>query len=173
MISITERLIVENLLFFTLATSFLIFAGWLWRHAKPFSLPQPLPNWFQAWLTIVIGLGVLLPLVTMLWAASQGDRIVVLVLISYFVMLCLQILSESLTVNRFQSCVWVTIPCLYLPYRLWQLYSGLILINRENGSWIQGILIFEMVLWTFNYGVHLSQIPWLLRWESSQKELNV
>ncbi|MBE9188860.1 hypothetical protein IQ230_00465 [Gloeocapsopsis crepidinum LEGE 06123] len=168
MILITERLIIENLLFFTLATSFLIFAGWLWRHAKPFSLPQPLPNWFKAWFATVIVLGVLLPLVTILWAASQGDRIVVLVLVSYFVMLGLQILSESLTVNRFQSCVWVTIPCLYLPYRLWQLYSGLTLINLENDLWVQSILIAEMVLWTFNYGVHLSQIPWLLRWETSQ-----
>jgi len=171
--SITERLIVENLLFFALATSFLVFAGWLWRYAKPFSLPQPLPSWFKAWLATVIVLGVLLPLVTILWAASQGDRIVVLVLVSYFAMLGLQILSESLTVNRFQSCVWVTIPCLYLPYRLWQLYSGLTLINLENGLWVQSILIAEMFLWAFNYGVHLSQIPRLLRWESSSNNLNV
>ena len=150
--SIAERLIVENLLFFTLATSFLR---------------------FKAWLSSVIVLGILLPLVAMLWELAQGDRTIVLVFVSYFVMLGLQILSESLTVKQFQSCVWVTIPCLYLPYRLWQLYSGLTLINLENGLWVQSIFIAEMVLWTFNYGVHLSQIPRLMRWESSLNNLNV
>lgn len=168
------NLLFENLLFFVFATSFLVFVGWAWRHSKPFSLPQPLPAWFKAWFSIVLVVGVALPLLAMiLWGVSWGDgnasakgvRSVLQALIPYFVMLGLQILSESVTLNRFQSCVWVMIPCLYLPYRIWQLYSGLTLLSFDGSIWVQRLLLAEIVLWIFNYGVHLSQLPRLLRWE--------
>lgn len=161
------NIIFENIFFLVISTSFLIFIGWVYRQSKPFSIPQLLPTWFKAWFSIVIILGIALPFVAMLfWGVWQGNQIVLQVLISYFVMLGLQILSESVTVNRFNSCVWVTIPCLYLPYRIWQLYSGLTLLSIGNDSiWIQRLLVTEIVLWVFNYGVHLSQIPRLLQWE--------
>ena len=161
------NIIFENLLFLVIATSFLVFLGWVYRQSKPFSIPQPLPTWFKAWFSVVIVLGIALPFLAMLfWGVWQGNQSVLKVLVSYFVMLGLQILSESVTANRFHSCVWVTIPCLYLPYRIWQLYSGLTLLSIENDSiWIQRLLVTEIVLWIFNYGVHLSQIPRLLQWE--------
>lgn len=161
------NLLVENLLFLVLATSFLVFVGWVWRLALPFSIPEPLPAWFKAWLSIVLVVGVALPLLAMLlWGVWWDERSVLQALIPYFVMLGFQILSESVTLNRFQSCVWVMIPCLYLPYRIWQLYSGLSLLSLESGSiWVQRLLLAEIVLWIFNYGVHLSQLPRLLRWE--------
>lgn len=163
----TFNIIFENLLFLVIATSFLVFIGWVYRQSKPFSIPQPLPTWFKAWFSVVIVLGIALPFLAMLfWGVWQGNQNVLKLLFSYFVMLGLQILSESVTVNRFNSCVWVTIPCLYLPYRIWQLYSGLTLLSIENDSiWMQRLLLIEIVLWIFNYGVHLSQIPRLLRWE--------
>ena len=163
----TFNIIFENLLFLVIATSFLVFIGWVYRQSKPFSIPQPLPTWFKAWFFVVIVLGIALPFLAMLfWGVWQGNQSVLQVLVSYFVMLGLQILSESVTVNRFHSCVWVTIPCLYLPYRIWQLYSGLTLLSIESDSiWIQILLLIEIVLWIFNYGVHLSQIPRLLQWE--------
>jgi hypothetical protein len=157
----------ENLLFLATATSFLAFAGWMWRKAKPFSLPQRLPTWFSAWLSIVLVLGIALPLVGMvLWGLWWGYTSVLRSLIPYFVMLALQILSESIILKQYQSCVWVMVPCVYLPYRIWQLYTGLILVSLEGELiWVQRLLILEIVLWIFNYGVHLSQLPRLLRWE--------
>lgn len=164
----TEYLWLENVLFFALATTFFVVGGWMWRHSKPFSIPQPLPSWFKLWLSIVLVVGVILPLFAMLyWGVWQAQQSVLQVLLSYFVMLGLQILSESVIAKRFQSCIWVTIPCLYLPYRIWQLYSGLTLLSLEDGvTWVQRILIVEIILWIFNYGVHLSQIPKLMRWET-------
>lgn len=158
------NLLFENLLFLVVTTSFLVFVGWVWRRSKPFSIPEPLPAWFKAWLSVVLVVGVALPLLVMVvW---WGDRSVLQATLPYFVMLGFQILSESVTLNRFQSCVWVTIPCLYLPYRIWQLHMGLTLLNLESGPiWVQRLLLAEIVLWIFNYGVHLSQLPRLLRWE--------
>lgn len=161
----------ENFIFLVLATSFLVFVGWVWRESKPFTLPQPLPTWFKAWLSVVLVLGVLLPLIALiLWGVCWGKTSVVLALVPYFLMLGFQIISESVTLNQFQSCVWVMIPCLYLPYRIWQLYSGITLLSGESELiLIQNLLRLEIGLWIFNYGVHLSQLPRLLRWEAQTK----
>ncbi|MFH7029737.1 MAG: hypothetical protein ACHBN1_31350 [Heteroscytonema crispum UTEX LB 1556] len=169
-LNIYLKLLLENLLFVTLATSFFVFVGWVWRDSKPFSIPQPLPPWFKVWLSIVLVVGLALPVVVMLlWGVWWGYYQVGIVLASYFLMLGLQILSEKVTVNKFQSCVWVTIPCVYLPYRFWQLYEGLGLLSPEPQlMWVRNLLILEIVLWIFNYGVHLSQLPRLLRWDGER-----
>lgn len=167
-VSPTElNLLWENLIFLVLVTSFLLWVGWVWRESKPFSLPQPLPSWFKAWLLIVLTVGVLLPLIAWVWwGFGLGKTGVVVALAPYFLMLGFQILSESLTINRFHSCVWVMIPCLYLPYRIWQLHSGLTLLSSESElMWVRYLLRLEIGLWIFNYGVHLSQLPRLLRWD--------
>ena len=113
-------LLLENLLFLVLATLFIVIVGWAWRHSKPFSLPEPLPEWFKVWFGTVQVVGVLLPLLAMLvWGVSWGYSSVLTVLAWYFLMLGLQILSEILTLRQFHSVVWVMVPYLYLPYRIW------------------------------------------------------
>jgi hypothetical protein len=160
-------LLLENLLFLVLATSFIVIVGWAWRHSKPFSLPEPLPEWFKVWFGTVQVVGVLLPLLAMLvWGVWWGYSSVLTVLSWYFVMLGLQILSEILTLRQFHSVVWVMVPYLYLPYRIWQLYEGLTLLSPEPELiWIRNLFTFEIVLWTLNYALDLSQLPRLLRWE--------
>ncbi|RCJ42073.1 hypothetical protein A6770_35260 [Nostoc minutum NIES-26] len=159
-------LFLENLIFFLLATSFLVVVGWAWRHAKPFSLPEPLPGWFKIWFGTVQVLGVLLPLPIMVLSGVWGYTSVLIVLGWYFVMLALQILSEIITLRQFHNVVWVMVPYLYLPYRLWQLYEGLILLGSASELlWIRYLLVLEIVLWTGNYALDLSQLPRLFRWE--------
>ena len=69
------NLLWENLIFLVLVTSFLIFVGWVWRESKPFTLPQPLPTWFKAWLSIVLVVGVVLPLIALvLWGVWWGTQ---------------------------------------------------------------------------------------------------
>jgi hypothetical protein len=160
-------LLLENLLFLVLATLFIVIVGWAWRHSKPFSLPEPLPEWFKVWFGTVQVVGVLLPLLAMLlWGVWWGYSSVLTVLSWYFVMLGLQILSEILRLRQFHSVVWVMVPYLYLPYRIWQLYEGLTLLSPEPELiWVRNLLIIEVVLWTLNYALDLSQLPRLLRWE--------
>ncbi len=161
------NLLWENLIFLVLVTSFLVFVGWVWRESKPFTLPQPLPTWFKAWLSVVLVVGVVVPLIALvLWGVWWGYTSVVVAIAPYFLMLGFQILSESVTINRFHSCVWVMIPCLYLPYRIWQLHTGLMLLSGESELMlVRNLFRLEIGLWIFNYGVHLSQLPRLLRWD--------
>ncbi|MFN6566019.1 hypothetical protein [Dendronalium sp. ChiSLP03b] len=164
--NINLYLFLENLIFFLLATSFLVVVGWAWRHAKPFSLPEPLPGWFKIWFGTVQVLGVLLPLPIMVLSGVWGYTSVLIVLGWYFVMLALQILSEIITLRQFHNVVWVMVPYLYLPYRLWQLYEGLTLLGSASELlWIRYLLVLEIVLWTGNYALDLSQLPRLFRWE--------
>jgi hypothetical protein len=168
--SVSINLLIENLGFWAIATSLLLVGGWMWRNSKPFNIPQPLPAWFPFWLRTVLVVGIILPLLALVWwgiiESSQG---VLQALIPYFIMLFLQIISEIVTLRRFHSCIWIAIPCLYLPYRLWQLHQGLNLISNDSKTvWMQWLLIIEMVLWIFNYGVHLSQIPRLLQWDKQE-----
>jgi hypothetical protein len=162
--------LLENLLFLVLATSFFVIVGWAWRHLKPYELPQPLPGWFTIWFLTVQVLGGLLPLVVMLlWGIWWGYTSVLTVFVPYFVLLGLQILSESLSLRRFRSVVFVMIPYLYLPFRIWQLYRGLALLNPAGELvWVRNLLLVEMVLWAATYVLDLAQLPRLLRWETSE-----
>lgn len=165
--SVNLNLLLENLLFLVSTTFFLVVVGWAWRHAKPYELPQPLPGWFKIWfLTVQVG-GGMLPLVAMLlWGVWWGYDRVLAVLIPYFVMLGLQIQSESVALRQFHSVVWVMVPYLYVPYRVWQLYEGLMLLGPDRELiWVQNLLLVEIVLWTLNYALDLSQLPRLLHWE--------
>ena len=165
-------LFLENLLFLAIATSFTAIAHLAWRDLKPFTLPDPLPDWFKIWFGTVQVVGVVIPLLAMfLWGVWWGYTSVLTVFIPYFVMLGLQILFEILTLRRFQSVVWVMVPYLYLPYRIWQLYEGLTILSPESDLiWIRYLLIVEIVLWTGNYALDLAQLPRLFRWELQEKK---
>lgn len=162
------NLFYENFLFFAIATAFFVLVGWVWRDAKPYDLPHPLPDWFKVWfLTVQIG-GGLLPLLALIWGIWQGYSSIVTILIFYFVMLALQILSESISLRWFHSVVFVMVPYLYLPYRIWQLYQGMMLLSPTD-ELFWNLLLVEIVLWTLNYALDLSQLPRLLRWDMREE----
>lgn len=164
------NLFYENLLFFVVTTTFFVLVGWAWRNAKPYDLPHPLPDWFKVWfLTVQIGGGGL-PLLALIWSVWRGYSSVVTILVSYFVMLGLQVLSESVSLRQFRSVVFVMVPYLYLPYRIWQLYQGVLLVSTTGELiWLRNLLLFEIGLWTLNYALDLSQLPRLFRWDTTEE----
>ncbi|MGJ3251400.1 MAG: hypothetical protein ACFE0J_09750 [Elainellaceae cyanobacterium] len=165
---IGAHLLTENLIFLAIATLFLAVTGWAWKTATPYSLPQPLPGWFRVWFLSVQTFGIIPPLIALIWGIRQGYSGAIAIWAAYFAMLGAQILSEFLTLRQFRSVVWVMIPYLYVPYRLWQLYEGIALINPNTASWMYILLIGEIVLWSGNYLLDLAQLPRLFRWETIQ-----
>ncbi|MEH2452857.1 hypothetical protein [Nostoc sp.] len=164
-LNINLYLFLENLVFFIIATLFIVVVNWGWKDTKPFTIPLPLPSWNKVWFLSVQLLGVLLPLVAMLlWGVWWGDRTVLTVLGWYFIMLGLQIISEIVTLRQLQNVVWVMVPYIYLPYRFWQLYEGLTLLGSKSELlWVRYLLVFELVLWIVSYAINLSQSPRLFR----------
>lgn len=131
------------------------------------SFPEPIQWWFKIWFGTVQVVGIVVPLLAMLlWGVWWGYSSVLSVFIWYFVILGLQILSESVTLKQFQSVVWVMVPYLYLPYRIWQLYEGLQILSPESELfWVRNLLLVEIVLWSANYALDVTQLPRLFRWE--------
>ncbi|MGH8001111.1 MAG: hypothetical protein ACREPR_17210 [Brasilonema sp.] len=168
--NINLHLFLENFVFLIISTFFCVFVGWTWRNAKPFSLPEPSSGWFKIWFGTVQVIGVIVPLVVILvWGVWLGDSRILTVLIPYFVMLGLQIFAEILTLRQFHTVVWVMVPYLYLPYRFWQLYEGWKFLSSETDlTWVQNLLVVEIVLWVVNYALDVTQIPKLLRWEARE-----
>ena len=156
----------ENLIFFIFATFFFVFVGWVWRNSKPFSIPHQLPNWFKIWFVILTFTTIVLPLAAMmLWGVWWGHNFVLALFTSYFLMLLSENLSKVIAI-RFKSCVWIIIPCLYVPFRIWQLYKGLNLISPEPELlWVRKLLILNIILWTLTYAIQLAQIPRMLQWD--------
>jgi len=161
----------ENLLFFILSTAFFILAGWYWRNVKPYSLPESRPSWFKIWFLSMQILGGLVPLIALiLWGFLWTDTTVIAIFASYLLMLGLQILAEFLSLRRFATVVWVMIPYLYVPYRVWQLYEGLNLLeNTSNLMAVKVILTLNIGVWVINYCLDLAQLPFLFRWETEAR----
>lgn len=66
------------------------------------------------------------------------------------------------------------VPYLYLPYRIWQLYEGWILLGSAGElMWVKNLLLVEIVLWTVNYALDVAQLPRLLRWEQVQENSDI
>ncbi|MBE9006807.1 hypothetical protein IQ259_17470 [Fortiea sp. LEGE XX443] len=174
-LNINLYLFLENLLFFTVATSFILIVSRGWKNAKPYILPLPFPWWYRWWFLSVQVLGVLLPLpVMLLWGVWWQYGIVLAVFGWYFIILGLQILFEVLTLRKLQNVVWIMVPYIYLPYRFWQLYEGLTLLgSTPELLWIRYLLILELVRWIVNYAIDVSQLPRLFRWEVSSASATI
>ena len=158
-------LLIENGCFVAIATLFLGVTGWTWRNSKPYSLPDPLPSWFQYWFGSVQFLGTVPLIIALVVAIREQQTDVIWIISAYFVLLAAQVLSEFLTLRQFQSVVWVMVPYLYVPYRLWQLYEGTTLTQLPNSlGWIDVVLLAEIFVWGGNYLLDLAQLPRLLRW---------
>jgi hypothetical protein len=94
----------------------------------------------------------------------QGSRATFLALVPYVVMLALQIASEMYCWKRRESPVWVIVPCLYLPWRLWQSCRG-IGVAADGPPLTLATMYALSVLWVVNIGVHYTNIPRALRWD--------
>lgn len=106
----------------------------------------------------------------LLWGVWWHYDKVLIVLASYFVMLVLQVISESVSLRQFNSVVFVMVPYLHLPYRIWQLFESLTLLSPENELfWVKNLLLVQIVLWTLNYALDLTQLPRLFKWEDKSE----
>jgi hypothetical protein len=160
-------IVVENLVFFAVACAVLAVGVLRYRGTAPFPGPvTPWPTWFQVWFRVIWIAGFLLPLGTLIYfGILPGDGMVVLALAPYFVMFFVQIASEQYVWKAHASPIWVSVPALYLPWRLWQVLRGFqVMEPYPHQTFVIYTLWVLFILWIINIGVHYSGIPASMRY---------
>jgi hypothetical protein len=161
----------QELLFFALAGVCLVWArARLPAEIAAFPGPRRVGRVFKVWLVVIWVVGALLPLAALGQDGFvSGHDVVYAALMPYLAMFFAQIATELICWKRLASPIWVLVPCLYLPWRLWQSVRGLDAVQADPAVAQLGLTVFTMyalvVLWTINIGVHYTNIPRSLRWD--------
>jgi hypothetical protein len=160
-------IVIENLVFFAIASTILAVGYLRYRGTAPFPGPvKPWPKWFQVWFRVIWIAGFLLPIATLIaFGFVPGDTAVILALSPYFVMFFLQIASEQYVWQAHKSPIWVAVPCLYLPWRVWQVVRGFeVMEPYPHLTLVTYTLWVLFILWIINIGVHFTGIPASMRY---------
>ncbi len=143
-------------------------ARWRTRAGPDFPGPCPVGALFKAWLLVIWGVGALLPIAALVAEGTvPGVR---LALLPYLALFAVQIGVELLTWKAWRSPVWVIVPCLFLPWRLYQVARGLDLPGISDAPLTLTTLRLLFALWVVNIGVHYSNIVNTLRWDRHPAE---
>jgi hypothetical protein len=160
--------VMHNLIFLLLASAALAWAQWRTLPGPAFPGPRPVGPVFKVWLVVIWTVGLLLPLAAILVdGVIGGNRAVLWALVPYLIMFVAQVLSELFVWKRWRSPVWVLVPCLYLPWRLYQVAMGFDIMGEAGAMPLLTLITLWalLLLWIINIGVHYTNIPNTLRWD--------
>lgn len=169
MAAVLDRIALLNLGFLVVSLAILLWARWRTLPGPAFPGPRPVGPVFKAWLAIIWLVGMALPLAAIaidgIAAGAAETRVVLGWYVATFVA---QVAVEIFVWQQWRSPVWVIVPCLFLPWRLFQVALGLMLVDGPP------LTIFTLwallVLWIINVGVHYSNIPNTLRWDAHPRD---
>ena len=155
--------VLANCAFFAFACLTLVWAQWRTEAGPQFPGPQPVGPVFKVWLVVIWVVGLILPIVALVLEWGAPTR---LALVQYLLMFVAQVGTELFVWKRWRSPVWVLVPCLYLPWRLFQSGWGIASVDGTALPWTALTLYALFVLWLINIGVHYTNIVNTLRWAS-------
>lgn len=159
----TSDILQLNIGFVAVACAVLLWAQWRTRPGPAFPGPPPVGRIFKTWLVVIWLIGLVLPIQTLIIEPTTPTR---LALLPYLVTFVLQVLTELLVWKRWRSPVWVLVPCLYLPWRLFQVWLGFDVTAGHDLLLTRRTLAALAVLWIVNIGVHYTNICNTLRWHA-------
>ena len=156
---------LANLGFLLVAAAIIAWAQWRTRPGPRFPGPRPVGRGFKAWLVVIWLVGLVLPLVALVVDGVLGGHRPVRIALGFYLLLFVaQVATEIFVWKRWASPVWVIVPCLYLPWRLAQIWMGL---GEVDGPALSVATLRALfALWVINIGVHFSNIPNTLRWDA-------
>lgn len=168
-----SAVLLANLAFFAFASAVLLWARWRTLAGPDFPGPQPVGPIFKAWLVVIWAVGLLLPLAAIVVdGVLGGEQTTLLALLPYFAAFVAQVATEIYIWKRWRSPVWVIVPCLYLPWRLFQVWIGFDIVGPDPQPLTGFTLLALFALWAINIGVHYTNIVNTLRWSAHPPDSN-
>ncbi len=167
MLTSLAGVVLQNIAFIVFAAGVLVWAQSRVRHAPAWPGPRPVGSVFRRWLLVIWLVGFALPVLAMVMDGALGSQPVVWrALVPYLLLFMVQIAFELFVWKRWRSVVWVLVPCLFLPWRCFQIYVGLATVWPLEGLVLTKLtLVALLALWLINIGVHYSGIALNLRWD--------
>jgi hypothetical protein len=153
-----------NLGFLAATIACLAWAKWRTLPGAAWPGPRPVGPVFKVWLVVIWAVGLLLPVAALVIEPEANTRLALLPYLATFV---LQVVTELFVWKRWRSPIWVLVPCLHLPWRLFQVWLGL---QMAQGPFTAFTLYALAVLWIVNIGVHYTNIVNTLRWDAHAKD---
>ncbi len=137
--------------FLTGATLSSILIGWLVKTGSlPLKTMMAYSEWqlqfIRVWVKIALVVGVIVPLILLI--TSWSNSIVRQFLVSYIVVVIVQLACEASFSRWLVKSVVVVIGTIYTIFRLWQLWEGLHLTNYTQPE--LGLLWLVMLFWIAN-----------------------
>jgi hypothetical protein len=162
---------LQNSVFIVLACACLLWAERRTRPGPVFPGPQPVGPMFRAWLIVIWLVGLALPAIALAWdGVVRGEIAVAAALLPYFLTFFAQLATEIFVWKRWRSPVWVIVPCLYLPWRVYQQAIGLALVEGAEVPLTRFTLYALLILWIINIGVHYTNIVNTMRWHAHPRD---
>jgi hypothetical protein len=158
--------VAQNIAFFAIASLYVWIGARRAAGTALFPGPRPPPDWFKVWLVVIWLVGLVLPIVALVVEGMLGgNRDVSVGLGAYLAMFVAQVATELFVWKRWRSAIWVIVPCLYLAWRLWQIWWAWSLPGVAGSDLASFTCAALFVLWVINIGVHFTNIPLTLRWD--------
>lgn len=158
--------VAQNIAFFAIASLYVWIGARRAAGTALFPGPRPPPGWFKVWLVVIWLVGLVLPIVALVVeGVLGGNRDASVGLGAYLVMFVAQVATELFVWKRWRSPIWVIVPCLYLAWRLWQIWWAWSLPGVAGSDLASFTCAALFVLWVINIGVHFTNIPLTLRWD--------
>jgi hypothetical protein len=162
---------IHNAVFFAIASLYVAIGAKRAAGTAPFPGPRPVAAWFKIWLVVIWLVGLILPLAAFVYdGLVRGVPQAAAALGFYLLMVAAQIATELFVWRRWKSPIWVIVPCLYLAWRLFQVYWGFGLVAGLDVPFTAFTLYALFALWVINVGVHFTNIPMTLRWDYHAKD---
>jgi hypothetical protein len=159
-----------NLGFFVIASLYVWIGARRAAGTALFPGPRPVPDWFKIWLIVIWVVGLALPIAALIVDGVIGRQAGAAIALGfYLLMFVMQVATEIFVWKRWKSPIWVIVPCLYLTWRLFQVYWGFGLVAGEDAGLTVFTLYALFALWVINIGVHFTNIPMTLRWDYHAK----
>jgi hypothetical protein len=158
--------LLHNGAFVFLACVCLAWARWRTPDGAPFPGPRPVGPVFKVWLVVIWAVGLILPVAAIIWDGIIGGHSeTLLALIPYIATFFIQVAMEIFVWKRWRSPIWVIVPCLHLPWRLYQVSMGFAIMGGVDAPLTMVTLWGLLALWIINIGVHYTNIVNTLRWD--------
>jgi len=157
----------NEMIFIVLTTAYFISVCSRYKNYASWRLPNPLPEAAETWISVMLSLGILMPMIFFVISPFFGlaSSTVLAVFAPYFLGIVEQLISWRL-VGYSGSPVWPLVPLPFTLWRLVQIYQGAEILRILNSALVYEVFLRWILFptWVVTLTMHIFLWPTLYYW---------